>query len=104
MTAGAHQVLRDLTTRGTPFWLPPGGWDNGLWSASWAAILDAPTEQAASLLLLELKDACVPAYAARLRHVPDTAARIWVGCDAYGRAESTLLRILPNLALGAKNP
>jgi hypothetical protein len=95
MTAGAHYSIRDLTSRGIPFWLPPGGVDNGLWSASWAAILDAPDEHSAALLLVELKDAGVPAYAAAL-HRPVTDVRIWVGCDAYGRAETALLHILPN--------
>lgn len=103
MTAGNHHVLRDLSSRGTPFWLPPGGFDNGLWAGSWAAILDVPDEHIAALVLLELKEAGVPAYAAHLRR-PSDAVRIWVNCDAYGTAETTLLRVLPNTPAWTKAP
>ena len=105
-TAGRHVTVQ-VTTRGRPFWLPPGGWGNGLDAESWAAVVDVRGELAATLLLHDLRDAAVPAYAAVLRPPqPDAAhrrsstgvhVRIWVGNDAYGRARETLLRALPVL-------
>ncbi len=107
MAGAAHHTLVDLNDRGMPFWLPPGGRDNGVADHAWAPIIDVNSEDAADLILLELKDAGVPGYTARMRqprkqdlrrgHTDAIRMRIWVGCSAYGRAEDTLMRIVPKL-------
>lgn len=109
MAGSAQHVIRDFDGWRRAYWLPPGGWGNGLESDSWAAMADVSTDLAATLILFELRRAGVPGYAAALhrrfasarrdtrRHTGAQRVRIWVGCDAYGRAESTLLRILPEL-------
>ncbi|MDN5765144.1 MAG: hypothetical protein L0H96_03250 [Humibacillus sp.] len=107
MAAAAHLTLADLIDRGMPFWLPPGGRGNGLTDHAWAQLLDVRSEVAADEILLELNHAGVPGYAARVHQPPQQALRhskteavrlrIWVGCSAYGRAEITIMRILPNL-------
>lgn len=101
--AGANQqVFTDASRRGQPFWLPPGGWSNGLTDDSWAEIAEVSSDLVADLILFRLRDAGVPGYAAHHRGVDQRgrtrqSVRIWVGCHAYGRAESTLLAYLPNL-------
>ena len=106
--AGSEQhVVNAFEKRGKPFWLPPGGWDNGLAAAAWAAILDVTSEPAADLILLELRGAGVPGYAApvappgaagawRLRH-GGQRVRIWVGSRWFGQAEITIARAVPTL-------
>lgn len=107
MAGGVHHVVTDFAARGRAFWLPPGGWGNGLDSGSWVALVEVRGELPATLLLLDLRDARVPGYAAVLRP-PRVGAtgrpgadrprvRIWVGGDAYGRGESTVLRAMPAL-------
>lgn len=106
--AGAEQyVVTEFERRGKPFWLPPGGWDNGLGAAAWAAILDLTSEPAADMVLLELRAAGIPAYAAQVGPPGASSAwrlanrgqrvRIWVGSRSYGKAEIELARILPTL-------
>ena len=106
--AGAEQhVVSEFEKRGKPFWLPPGGWDNGLAASAWAAILDITSEPAADMVLLELRAAGVPGYAARVgppgasgawRLAPGSQrVRIWVGSRSYGRAEIEIARVLPSL-------
>jgi hypothetical protein len=107
MAGAAHHVITDFAVRGRAFWLPPGGWGNGLDCESWVAIIDVRGELPATLLLLELRDARVPGYAAVLRSpraVGDgrlrsdrLRVRVWVGGDAYGRGEATILRAVPGL-------
>lgn len=106
--AGANQqVITDVSRWGQPFWLPPGGWDNGLTDDSWAEIAEVTSDLAADLILFRLRDAGVPGYAAHVHRRPsgrgrshkgaDQRVRIWAGCHAYGRGESALLSYLPNL-------
>ena len=106
MAGSSHQVIRDFTTFGRPFWLPPGGWGNSLDDDSWVAIVDVMNTYVASDLLMTLKDARVPAYAAALRPPracgpvsPHTSrpVRIWVGAHAYGRGQTTILQAIPEL-------
>lgn len=106
--AGATQnVIRELRELGRPFWLPPGGWGNGLDDDSWAAVLDVTSEYIATLLLLSLQEAGVPAYAAALKRPLSSRrrageswsprVRIWVGAAHHGAGEVTILRLLPGL-------
>ncbi len=107
MVGSLHHPFADLAARGRPFWLPPAGWGNGLDADTWIAIIDVRGELPATLLLLELRDAGVPGYAAVIRrpHVLGAGrsgagpltVRIWVGGEAYGRGESVVLRAMPGL-------
>lgn len=107
MAGSAGIVIRDLQHFGRGFWLPPGGWGNGLDDDSWATILDVRGEHIASLLLMTLGQAGVPAYAAVLHHRPGSRSRgpesggpevrIWVGSAHYGAAETTILQAMPGL-------
>lgn len=102
-----HHVIHDLGDRGTAFWLPPGGWGSGLTDQSWVQLAEVTSDLAANVILLEFGEAVVPGYAARLRPPRRTNVRrgyrdvqrirIWVGCSAYGRGETTLIDLLPRL-------
>jgi hypothetical protein len=98
---------------GRLWWLPPGGISNGLSDDSWAPILEIDSDLV-DPLLAALGARGVPAYAAatlehrsghRLAALPGPRAhakrgpshRVWVGCSAYGRAEETLITVLPAL-------
>lgn len=107
MTGSAHHVIHHLGDRGPAFWLPPAGWGNRLRDDSWAPLVDVSSEVAANLILLAFLEAGVPGYAARVKP-PGRASvrlgyrevhrvRIWVGCSAYGRAETTLMHLVPTL-------
>lgn len=107
MTSSVHRVVSETSAFGRLFWLPGNGWGNGLDDESWAAILDLRSGYVASLLLFELADATVPAYAAPVRRSAfrpvdgrrpmPSPVRIWVGRSRYGTAQSVLLRVLPQL-------
>jgi len=89
---------------GRLWWLPPGGLGNGIDDDAWAPILDVSADIVAPLLAA-LRTAGVPAYAAGAAPAPARASRaarppgrrLWVGTSAYGRAEETLLAVLPSL-------
>jgi hypothetical protein len=105
VTSGAsHRHLSGVGNRGRAFWLPYGGWDNGLSDEMWVPIGEVIGEDTATLLLAQFRDAAVPAYAARLRPRFRPArgggpphVGIWVGAASYGTAETLLLEILPGL-------
>jgi len=106
MAGSSHHVVHDLTRFGRPFWLPPGGWGNGLEDTAWAAVVDVNGEHAASVILMRLREAHVPGYAAGLRPALRTRrgsrpsarpVRIWVGAASYGRGQSAVLEMLPDL-------
>ncbi|HUA27920.1 MAG TPA: hypothetical protein VMC03_03475 [Streptosporangiaceae bacterium] len=85
-------------------WLPPGGQGNGIDDVAWAPILEVPPDIVIPLLAA-LGAARVPAYAAgptvaitgRGRPATAPRCRLWVGTSAYGRAEETLITVLPSL-------
>lgn len=88
------------------------GWGNGLDDDAWAAIVDVTSEDAARVILRRLQHAGVPAYTSGVTrfgtpsHRPKADRhryRIWVGSGSYGRAETMLLQIVPELSrlLGA---
>lgn len=105
----AAPVSRPVEWRGKVprlWWLPPGGFGNGLDDDSWAPVLEI-SERTVPKLLRELRLAGVPAYAAPAHSAADALRAgsgvppgymLWVGCSAYGEAEATLLAVMPSLA------
>jgi len=89
---------------GRLWWLPPGGRGNGIDDDAWAPILEVAGDIVAPLLAA-LRTAGIPAYAAgptraaagRGRSPTAPRWRLWVGTSAYGRAEETLIAVLPSL-------
>lgn len=88
------------------WWLPAGGYGNGLDDDSWAPVLEI-SERVVPRLLSVLRDVGVPAYAAPVRpaagRLRDRSGRapgcqLWVGASAYGRAEAVLLAAMPSVA------
>ena len=105
MTGSVERPITHLEVRGRLWWLPAQGFDNGLEDASWAPILDVDA-RVISALLDALRQANVPAFAApshsvaqRLlrTHGQALSYRVWVGASCYSVAETTLLRVMPDL-------
>jgi hypothetical protein len=99
-------VSRTAHQRSRLWWLPAGGYGNGLDDQAWAPTLQI-SEQIVPQVLDALRDAAVPAYAARVRpplrkprdrfRQPDSY-QLCVGASAYSRAETALLVVMPRLA------
>jgi len=109
MTAPVSRPAEQSAGPGRLWWLPAGGYGNGLDDVAWAPILEI-SEQIVPDVLRALADAGAPGYAApahppgqrlrdRSRH-PETY-RLWVGASAHGRAEEVLVSVMPRLALDA---
>jgi hypothetical protein len=86
---------------GRLWWLPAHGHGNGLDDQAWAPVLDVDASIMGPLLEA-LRAAGVPAYAATDRPSQSMQGdwptyRIWVGTSAYGRAEDTLITVMPAL-------
>jgi hypothetical protein len=106
MTAPISRPAEQPARPGRLWWLPPGGYGNGLDDAAWAPVLEI-SEQIVPDVLSALANAGVPGYAApayplgyRLRdrsRRPETY-RLWVGASAHGRAEEVLVAVMPRLA------
>ena len=105
MSASISRPLQQLQRFGRLWWLPPGGQGNGLDDDAWAPILEVGAGLVAPLLDA-FQAAGVPAYAASTRRAPSLRAarteeapgyRIWVGTSGYGRAEETLITVMPSL-------
>jgi len=105
MTAPVSRPAEHSARLGRLWWLPAGGYGNGL-DAAWAPVLEV-SEQIVPDVLRSLANAGVPGYAApahppgyRLRdrsRQPETY-RLWVGASAHGRAEQVLVAVMPRLA------
>ena len=106
MTAPISRPAEQSACPGRLWWLPPGGYGNGLDDAAWAPVLEI-SERIVPDVLGALADAGVPGYAApahppghRLRdhsRRPETY-RLWVGSSGHGRAEDVLVAVMPRLA------
>ena len=80
------------------FWLPPGGFGNGLTATAWAQIADL-TEDNVAEVIFSLTESGIPAYVAALGRRPGTRAggfrrtkyRLWVASTSYGRAQDVLM-------------
>jgi len=87
------------------WWLPAGGYGNGLDDSSWVPVLEI-SERIVPGVLRALRDGGVPGYAAparlaagrlRTRSRQPAGWQLWVGASGYGRAESVLLAAMPSL-------
>jgi hypothetical protein len=105
MAASVSRPVAQTGRRGRLWWLPSGGHGNGLDDDAWAPVLEI-SEQVVSAVLRALGEAGVPAYAAPARSGASRLKRrtrrpegyqLWVGTSVYGRAESTLVRVMPDL-------
>ena len=106
MSGSVSRPVQQSQQVGSLWWLPVGGEGNGLGDSGWAPIAVVPAALARPLLKA-FGAAGVPAYAApaapRTRAARRAAAgarndaQIYVGTSAYGRAEETLLDVLPGL-------
>ncbi|SRR6266568_1062809 len=105
MAASVSRPAEQIGQRGRLWWLPAGGYGNGLDDEAWAPVLEI-SEEAVPAVLSALGEADVPAYAAPARsaasRLRDHTGRpegyqLWVGASAYGRAEMTLVRVMPYL-------
>jgi hypothetical protein len=92
MPAPISRPIAQLQRFGRLWWLPSGGISNGIDDDAWAPILDVSADQVKPLLAA-LRQAGVPAYAARRRGT-GSSYQLWVGSSAHGRAEETLIRTL----------
>ncbi len=94
-----------MDDRITPFW---GSWrwlarhrSNGLTDDTWVPVLCIDGRIVAALLG-ELRRAGIPAYCARFRpgwRLPPRRSEwcVWVGYNAYGRAQERLAEVMPLL-------
>jgi hypothetical protein len=105
MSASVSKPAEQIGSRGRLWWLPSGGYGNGLDDDAWAPVLEV-SEQVVPALLRMLGEAGVPAYAAPARSGArqlrggigrPEGYRLWVGASVYGRAEMVLVRVMPEL-------
>jgi hypothetical protein len=90
--------LEDIAACEIPYWLPPGGSDNGVWADTWALIADLETSHVPTVLGL-LATADIGGYAAvpggrRARARGPVPHSLWVDAMQYGRAEDVLIRFM----------
>lgn len=87
--------------RGPMFWLPPGGFGNGIPATAWAELADL-TEDEVPPVMMELASADIACYVA-VPHRPRDASRrytnraryrLWVDSMRYHSAESLLMELL----------
>jgi hypothetical protein len=106
MSASVSRPAEQTGRRGRLWWLPSGGYGNGLDDDTWAPVLEV-SEQIVPALLRILGEAGVAAYAAPARsganRLRDHSRRpegyqLWVGASAYGQAEMILVTVMPHLA------
>lgn len=89
--------MEEIEQLGPNYFLPPGGQDNGVAATSWAVIAELDTHEV-SLVLSELADAGVGAYAAGSSGLTPRAnapgRRLYVDAMQYGRAVDALMLFL----------
>jgi hypothetical protein len=90
--------LEDVAACEIPYWLPPGGLDNGVWADTWELIADLDSGDVATVLGL-LARADVGAYAAipggrRARPRGPVPYTLWVDAMQYGMAEDVMIRFM----------
>jgi hypothetical protein len=90
--------LEDVASCEIPYWLPPGGRDNGVWAEIWVRIADLESGDATEVLDL-LAKADVGGYAAvpggtRARARRPVSCGVWVDAMQYGVAEDVLIRFM----------
>lgn len=90
--------IRDVASCDIPYWLPPGGRDNGIWADTWELISDLESADVATVLDL-LAAADIGGYAAipggrRARARGPVAYTLWVDAMQYGSAGDLLIRFM----------
>jgi hypothetical protein len=90
--------LEDIAACDIPYWLPPGGTDNGVWADTWGLIADIDSADVAMVLDL-LAAADVGGYAAvpggrRARARGPVPHSLWVDAMQYGLAEDVLIMFM----------
>ncbi len=90
--------LEDVASCDIPYWLPPGGRDNGVWADTWELIADLDSGHVPTVLDL-LAQCDVGGYAAipggrRARARGPVAYSLWVDAMQYGLAEEVLIRFM----------
>ncbi len=90
--------IRDVASCDIPYWLPPGGRDNGVWADTWELIADLESDEVATVLDL-LAAADIGGYAAipggrRARARGPVAYTLWVDAMQYGPAGDMLIRFM----------
>lgn len=112
MTSSVSRPAEQLGRFGRLWWLPAGGYGNGLDDQAWAPALQI-SGRIVPQVLDALRDAGVPAYVARVRSPlrsprdrgwQPESYQLWVGASAYGRAEAALLAVMSLLAREAARP
>lgn len=97
MAASSSSSWPRYRSMGRAYWLPPGGFGNGLDAATWAELVDADASELV-LLMDALRAADIAAYAARLdrlgRRHPSSLFRIWVDTWTHSRAEDVIRKEL----------
>jgi hypothetical protein len=90
--------LEDIAACEIPYWLPPGGWDNGVWADTWELLSDIDSGHVTRILGL-LAAADIGGYAAipggrRARARGPVPYSLWVDAMQYGLAEDVLIRFM----------
>lgn len=83
------------------FWLPPGGFGNGIPATAWAELADL-TEDEVAPVMMELAGAAIAGYVGVPHHPRDASRRytgnaryrLWVDSMHYHSAESLLMELL----------
>jgi hypothetical protein len=105
MAASVSRPAEQTGRWGRLWWLPSGGYGNGLEDEAWAPVLEV-SERVVPAVLSLLSEAGAPAYVARAHsgasRLGDRTRRpegyqLWVGTSAYGRAEMALMKVIPYL-------
>ena len=99
MAGAQHEMFNRQSQYDRAFWYSPGGWDNGLDDDMWVSVLDVADSLIATIMLFDLRQHGVPAYAATLggAHKSGSLIRVWVGASRFGTAQSNLMRLMPEL-------
>ena len=87
--------VEDVASCEIPYWLPPGGRDNGVWADMWVLIADLESGDVGAVLDL-LTKADIGGYVAvpggvRARARGPVWHRLWVDAMQYGLAEDVLI-------------
>jgi hypothetical protein len=87
--------IRDVASCDIPYWLPPGGRDNGVWADTWELIADLESAEVTTVLDL-LAAAEIGGYAAipggrRARARGPVPHTLWVDAMRYGLAQDVLI-------------
>jgi hypothetical protein len=100
--------VEDIASCEIPYWLPPGGRDNGVWADMWVVIADLESGDVSAVLDL-LTKADVGGYVAvpggvRARARGPVWHRLWVDAMQYGLAEDVLIGFMRGRSAHDRDP